>query len=35
MKYTITLIYADFDENNKRTSNECRIFDIWDISKEA
>ena len=31
----VTLIYADFNENNKRTSNECRIFDIWDIPKEA
>ena len=28
-------IYADFDEHNKRTSNECRIFDIWDIPKEV
>ena len=27
----VTLIYADFDENNKRTSNECRVFDVWDI----
>jgi hypothetical protein len=31
----VTLIYADFNEHNKRTSNECRIFDIWDIQKEA
>lgn len=31
----VTLIYADFNENNKRTSYECRIFDIWDIPKEA
>ena len=31
----VTLIYADFNEHNKRTSNECRIFDIWDIPKEA
>ena len=31
----VALIYADFDEHNERTSNECRIFDIWDIPKEA
>ena len=31
----VTLIYADFNEQNKRTSNECRIFDIWSIPKEA
>lgn len=31
----VTLIYADFNEHNERTSNECRIFDIWDIPKEA
>ena len=31
----VTLIYADFNEQHKRTSNECRIFDIWDIPKEA
>ena len=27
----VTLVYADFDENNKRTSNDCRIYEVWDI----
>lgn len=30
----VTLIYADFDENNKRTSNECRLFEVWEVSKQ-
>lgn len=31
----VTLIYADFDENNKPTSKEVRIFEVWDITKEG
>ena len=27
----VVLFCGDFDEYNKRTSNECRIFDVWDI----
>lgn len=30
----VTLIYADFDENNKPTSNEDRIFEVWDIPEQ-
>lgn len=30
----VTLIYADFDENNKRNSNEERIFEMWDIPEQ-
>lgn len=30
----VALIYADFDEHNKRTSNECRLFEVWDIPKQ-
>lgn len=29
----VALIYADFDENNKLTSNDCRVFEVWDIPK--
>lgn len=31
----VTLIFADFDEHNKRTSNDCRLYEVWDIPKEA
>ena len=27
----VTLVYADFDENNKPTSNERRIFEVWEV----
>ncbi len=30
----VALIYADFDENNKPTSNEERIFEVWDIPEQ-
>ena len=31
----VTLICADFDGHNKRTSNDCRLYEVWDIPKEA
>lgn len=30
----VTLIYADFDENNNQISNEERIFEVWDIPEQ-
>ena len=27
----VVLFSGDFDEHNNRTSNESRIFEIWDI----
>ena len=27
----VTLVYADFDENNKPTSNERRIYEVWEV----
>ena len=31
----VTLIYADFDEHHNRTSNDCRLYEVWNIPKEA
>ena len=27
----VVLFSGDFDEHNKRISNECRVFEIWNI----
>ncbi len=29
----VVLTYRDFDEDNKPTSNEEQIFEVWDIPK--
>lgn len=31
----VVLTYGDFDKHNNPISNEKRIFEIWDVLKEA